>query len=212
VFYDYPSVTLPAIAILFGPMYRHTPTPFTKKALWGWGLIAIIALFQLLGFSIPTDRYLTLEGNRFGMFMFEANHQCVVTVTRNYDYTRSAANDFVTAAKTPCVGFYCLVQRKTTVNTSAGTSSQTLRYESGTAWNRCDPYQWWAQLHAQCSRGITSIALTFDHSINGGPFYRIVDLANICTVDYQPFMHNAWIMLPPQAQIVGYPVENWYHN
>lgn len=211
VLYNYPSVTLPAIAILFGPMYRKTPTPFTRKALWGWALLVLIALFQLSGFIISPDRYLTLEGNRFGMFMFEANHQCVATVTNYYDSTVSSANDFKAAPGSSCSGFYCLVARKTT-QTATGTV-QVLRYESATAWNRCDPYEWWSKLQVECSRNpsLTRVALQFDHSINGGPFYRIVDVPNICDVQYSPFAHNSWIELPPQAPIVGYPVENWYH-
>ena len=209
VAYDYPSVTLPAVAILFGPMYRHTPTPFNKKAIAGWVLMALFALFQLAGFLISPDRYLTLEGNRFGMWMFEANHQCIVTVENEYSSPRAGANDFNSPTGTPCNGFYCLVSRKTT--STATSSVQTLRYESGTAWNRCDPYEWWFQLHDQCSSSRPQIALQLDHSINGGPFYRIVDVPNICDVSYSPFSHNSWIELPPQAKIVGYPVENWYH-
>ncbi len=209
--YNYPSVTLPAIAILFGPMYRHTFPPFTRRALVGWGFVALLALFQLLGFVTPTDRFLTLEGNRFGMFMFEANHQCVATVTRHFSSRITANNDFESAAGTQCDGFYCVVKRSTSV--SATSSAQTLRYESATAWNRCDPYEWWSRLHTICAAypSVTSVSLQFDHSINGGPFYRIVDLPNICDVGYALLKHNTWILLPPEARIVGYPVQNWYH-
>jgi hypothetical protein len=175
-------------------------------------LVALIALFQLLGFVIPTDRYITLEGNRFGMFMFEANHQCVATVTKYYDAEVDTAYDFKAAVGTPCFSFYCLVGRKAT-HSATGTVER-LRYESGTAWNRCDPYTWWSKLHDQCARktSLSRVALRFDHSINGGPFYRIVDVANMCDVEYYPFAHNSWIKLPPEAKTVGYPVQNWYHN
>jgi hypothetical protein len=209
--YNYPSVTLPAIAILFGPLYRHTPTPFRKSAIAGWCVIALVGIFQLLGFVIPTDRYLTLEGNRFGMFMFEANHQCVATVSRHYSQPLSTGEDFETQAGTYCDGFYCLVKRSTE-NTATG-SVRALRYESGTAWNRCDPQEWWSRLRSQCgSAAAARVALTFDHSINGGPFYRIVDVPNICDVDYKFFQHNDWIKLPPEAPVIGHPVENWYHS
>ncbi len=210
VFYDYPSIALPPIAILFGPMYRYQRPPFDKKSIAGWCIIALILLFQLLGFIIPTDRYLTLEGNRFGMFMFEANHQCIATVTKQYLFERSASGDFEKLAGTKCNSFYCLVLQKTTT-LGKGTSQQVLRYESGTAWNRCDPYEWWAQLHETCSSAMPTISMTFDHSINGGPFYRIVDVPDICNVDYQPFRHNEWIRLPPNAPIIGYPAQNVYH-
>jgi len=208
--YDYPSITLPVIAVLFGPMYRHSPTPFTRKAIAGWCIVALVVLFQGLGYVIPTDRFLTLEGNRFGMFMFESNHQCVATV-KTYRYTKqSAADDFENTPGTQCGQFYCLVKRSTTL-TATG-SVQELRYESGDAWNRCDPYEWWSKLQALCGNPtISHIALRFDHSINGGPFYRIVDEQDICGVDYRFFAHNPWIKLPGEAQIVGYPVQNWYY-
>lgn len=211
VLYNYPSISVPAIVILFGPMYRHTPTPFTKKALYGWALVVLIGLFQLLGFIIPTDRYITLEGNRFGMFMFEANHQCVVTVTSYYTSKRSSNNDFEAPDGTQCQGFYCITKRQTTV--SATGTVQEIRYESGTAWNRCDPYEWWSRLQQQCPKNptLTRIALQLDHSINGSPFYRIVDTPNICDEEYRPFAHNPWILIPPEAKEVGYPAQNWYH-
>lgn len=209
VFYNYPSMTLPIIAILFGPMYRYTPSPFTLRSLAGWSMIVLLALFQLLGFVTQTDRFLTLEGNRYGMFMFEANHQCVAEITRTFSVKIPASRDFTAADGTQCNGFYCLVQRS--VTTSATGSVQKLRYESGTAWNRCDPHEWWSKLHNLCTGSTERIAITFDHSINGGPFYRIIDLQNICAVDYAPFKHNEWILIPPEAKIVGYPVQNWYH-
>lgn len=210
--YDYPSITLPAIAILFGPLYRYTPVPFTRKAIAGWSIIVLIALFQLLGFVTPTDRFLTLEGNRFGMFMFEANHQCVATVTRRYNVPVTAASDFETPAGIPpCSGFYCLVKRTTTE--SAEGSQQELRYESASARNRCDPYEWWARLRSRCTRDatISGIAFRFDHSIDGGPFYRIIDTPNICALEYKFLARNPWIKLPPEAPIVGYPLQNWYY-
>ena len=63
-----------------------------------------------------------------------------------------------------------------------------------------------------CARNpnVQKISYVFDHSINGGPFYQIVDLDNLCSVTYKPWGHNDWILLPPQAQIVGYPVEDNY--
>ncbi len=211
VLYDYPSITLPIIAILFGPMYKFTKIPFDKKALGGWVLIAAIALFQLLGFIIPTDRFLTLEGNRFGMFMFEANHACVATVNYNYSYQKDSSTDFEAAAGTSCSGFYCLVSRNTV--RSATSSVEELRYESGTAWNRCDPYEWWTRLHNECARNLalTRVGLTFDHSINGGPFLRIIDTQNICNLSYRPWVHNDWIKFGADAPIVGYPLQNLYH-
>lgn len=204
--YDYPSVALPTLAILFGPMYRHTPTPFTKKAVWGWLIIGLVALFQLAGFLISSDRYLTLEGNRYGMFMLEANHQCIVDV-KTYS-TGTVASSSV--SQLSCSGFYCLTQTNTYMQ--SGEAVREEQYQSADAWNRCDPYQWWSRLHTQCTLhpSIARIALTFDHSINGGPFYRIVDVPNICDTSYDALGNNPWIKLPPEAPVIGYPVENVY--
>jgi len=171
----------------------------------------LVAIFQLLGFIAPGDRRITLEGNRFGMFMFEANHQCVAT-TKSYSGGRLETKTLREVQNgTPCSGFFCLVSDK--ISVEDGHRVQERRFESGTAWNRCDPYIWWSRLRKQCASndGINRIALQFDHSINGGPFFRIVDVLDICSLDYRTFGHNDWILRPPESPIVGYPVENSYH-
>jgi hypothetical protein len=210
VHYLYPTISLPPLLILFGPMYRHQRPPVSKKSIAGWIVIALIAAFQVLGFVIPTERRLTLEGNRYGMFMFEANHQCVATVTRYIEGTEGTAGTFTPNGNGSCQGFYCLTRSEVTHK-----NGQTIiqdRYESPYAWNRCDPYEWWSRLHLQCSLypSVKSVAFTFDHSINGGPFFRIVNVDNICNVSYSPFGHNDWILTSSQAPIVGYPVQNVY--
>ncbi len=209
VYYHYPTTALPPLLILFGPMYRHTPTPFSRKALAGWIIIILVALSQIVGFLISPDRRMTLEGNRYGMFMFDANHQCVATVTM---YTKGAQLDTDTKlpSGTGCSGFYCLVE--TSVQSQNDETASIDRYESVSAWNRCDPYEWYTRLNQRCASNpdIQRIAFQFDHSVDGGPFYRIVDVANICALSYLPFSHNDWIQLPGTAPIVGYPVQNVY--
>lgn len=212
VLYFYPSVSLPPLLILFGPMYRYTPIPFSKKAIAGWMVLVLIAIFQLLGFTAPGDRRMTLEGNKFGMFMFEANHQCVVTVSTYFTDAPSVRPDYEVAAGTRCSGFFCLV-KTTTSKVPENLTLREERYESGTAWNRCYPYEWWSRYHLRCRQNssIDHISLTLDHSINGGPFYRTVDLSNICELPYYPFGGNSWIRQPPEAPLMGYPVTNTYN-
>lgn len=211
VSYFYPSVSLPPLIILFGPMYRYTPLPFSKKVFAGYSVLVLVAVFQLLGFSAPGDRRMTLEGNKFGMFMFEANHQCIVTVGTYTSAPPSTLQpDREIPAGTPCTSFFCLV--KNTTQQVGDLTLRTDRFESGTAWNRCYPYEWWSRLHARCGRGnITRISLQLDHSINGGPFYRTVDVPNICDLDYHAFGGNTWIKQPPEAPLMGYPVTNTYN-
>ena len=81
------------------------------------------------------------------------------------------------------------------------------------AFNRCDPYRnlFWARQECERDPDIATIAWTFDHSADGGPYYRIVDEKNACALPYSLFSHNAWIRLPKDSpSIVGYPVENTY--
>ena len=211
VWYNYPSITLPSLLILFGPLYRHTPIPFTRKAIAGWVVIALVALFQIPPFVVSENRQLTLEGNRFGMFMFEGNHQCIMEVT-TYRWASGAvkeSNREVPAGK-PCNKTYCLVE--TDVRSEGDYKVTMQRYEGDAAWHRCDPYVWWSQLHRQCDINVDvdRVAFTFDHSVNGGPFYRMVDVPNICDLSYTTFQHNEWIKLPPEAPVMGYPVKNTY--
>lgn len=179
VSFRYPSTILPTLLILFGPLYRHTPIPFDRKAIVGWALVPLLFSAQFLSNIIPGDEKLTLEGNRYGLYMFEANHQCISAATVHF------------------------VNGLSTTRTEANSLAR----------NRCDPYQHWFKLQSKCaaSERVERISWVFDHSVNGGPFLRIVDVADVCALDYKPFSRNEWIRTekdnPP---IVGYPVENIY--
>ncbi len=179
--YRYPATVLPTLLILFGPMYRYTPPPFDRRSVAGWCLIAFLVFAQIGSHVlIPGDEKLTLEGNKYGLYMFEANHQCISNVRRIY---------------------------------TDGTE-KTTRDESASARSRCDPYRYWFRLKTICERtpGIEAIVWTFDHSINGGPFLRIVDTENACELAYSPFSHNEWIKTEKDnPKILGYPVENIYY-
>jgi hypothetical protein len=203
--YNYPSVSVPAVLILFGPMYRYTPTPFGRKSLGGWIIILLVCLFQLLGFLVSPNRFLTLEGHRYGMFMFEANHQCQITFTTHTKRQVPAS----TWSGMQCTGLYCLTD--TTITPEEGGTKIVRRMESASSWNRCDPYEVWFRAKSTCTDpAIKNISMQFDHSINGGPFYRIINENNICDLAYKPFSHNSWIKVPPEAPVVGYPVQNFY--
>lgn len=205
VYYNYPSVALPPILILFGPMYRYTPTPFSKKAIAGWTIIALVGLFQVLGFAVSSERFLTLEGHRYGMYMFDANHQCVYSFT-TYSHGSVPTNSW---HGLQCSGMYCTTD---VVTESKNGETVTVRKgESASAWNRCDPYEIWSVARTRCANpNVERISMQYDHSINGGPFYRVIDEPSICELTYQPFTHNAWIKTPPTAPVVGYPVQNEY--
>lgn len=178
--YRYPATVLPTLFILFGPLYRHTPVPLDRKAVAGWSLVTLLFFAQMAPLMIQGDEKLTLEGNSYGLYMFEANHQCISTV--RYIYVDGEV--------------------------------QERRGESISSRNRCDPYHAWFRIRTRCranDMAISRAEWTFDHSINGGPFLRIVDVADACALSYNPFGRNPWIRTekdnPP---VIGYPVENVY--
>jgi hypothetical protein len=47
-----------------------------KKSIAGWIFVIILFILQFISILIPGDEKLTLEGNKYGLYMFEANHQC----------------------------------------------------------------------------------------------------------------------------------------
>ncbi|MEX0652456.1 MAG: hypothetical protein WD509_03035 [Candidatus Paceibacterota bacterium] len=177
--YRYPATVLPALLILFGPLYQYTKVPLVKKTLAGWLLVILLCIFQSIPLLISGDHKTTLEGNKYGFYMFEANHQCISDVA--------------------------IYNKDGSVATSTS--------ESILARNRCNPYDRWFQMNQLCQRAedVEKIAWTFDHSINGDPFYRIVDEENVCNLEYKAFSHNEWIKTPEEgAEVIGYPVKNIY--
>lgn len=177
--YRYPATVLPMLVILFGSWYQYTAPPGGWKTLPGWLLMAFLGVGQSLSHFIPGDEKLTMEGNFYGLYMFEANHQCVSDVT-----------------------IYRSEQ-----------APENIRKESFQARNRCDAYRLWFKQQQNCKNDPTveRIAVTFDHSLNGAPFYRIVDTSDICRLDYKALGRNEWIKLPPEAPTVGYPMRNYYY-
>jgi len=185
ILYGFPILSILYLLILFGPLYKKIEAPFDFRSIPGWALsltLLILQLFPIL--AIAGDHRITQEGNRFGLFMFEANYQCV------------AERDVVFAENE---------------------SERTVHFGSGRG--DCDPYAHWFRTRNLCSRsdeGVESVAFSLDVSIDGGPFYRIVDEENLCAVRYHSFTHNDWIQTPEGgARVVGYPVENklfYYRN
>lgn len=178
--YRYPATVLPMLFVAFGPWYRHIKIPMDYKSLGGWFLIAVLILFQFIPRMITGDEKLTLEGNKYGLYMFESNHQCISTaIIHKFNGTNFTEN-----------------------------------YIGSSARNRCDPYNKWFRFKQICNKssGVKNIEWTLDHSINGGPFLRIVDEVNVCELEYQPFRHNNWIKTEgDNPEVIGWPVKNFFH-
>lgn len=175
--YHYPSIVMPPLMIFFGPWARPFPAvPLDRRSLAGWGLMAALWGVQLISVMIPGDAKLTLEGNNFGLFMFEANHQCLTVFLDENGKTLQ------------------------------GRVNRRARY-------RCDPWQYLQTAQRQFCHGKEQpprISFNMSHSINGGPFYEIVDEPDMCALTYQPFRHNEWIRDASRARIVGRPTMNRY--
>jgi hypothetical protein len=177
--YRYPATVLTFVLIVFGPWYRYTPIPLNKKALAGWIFISLLLCLQLSPKLIQGDEKLTMEGNKYGLYMFDANHQC---------YSEA---------------ILYLKDGSTRVRSN----------KSIIARDRCQPYEYWFHLKKICERDSTidRIEWQFTHSINGGPFYQIVDVKNACNLTFNPIRHNEWIKTEKDSEIMGYPVKNVYY-
>jgi hypothetical protein len=81
---------------------------------------------------------------------------------------------------------------------------------SSVSMRRCPPYEKMFEIQQRCTNpDVKSIAWTFDSSVNGGPFYRIVDVVDACRLAFSDFGKNGWIRLPDEgAAVVGYPRKN----
>ena len=175
--YHYPTIVMPMLIICFGGMFRpFSHVPRDRASLPGWMLMAGLWSLQLIQLIIPGDAKLTLEGNFYGLYMFEANHQCMVTIT-NAD-------------------------------------GVLLEKEASTrARGRCNPWSYLSRAQYRYCRLDPKPILKFSmiHSINGGPFYKIIDEPDLCSLTYHPFKHNLWIKDATTAPAVARPLKNFYY-
>jgi hypothetical protein len=176
VAYNYPLIATPALIIFFGPLFKpFKAIPLNKKSIPGWLLCFLFLYLQMLSHMIPGDEKLTMEGNFYGHYMFEANHQCRVILYDNQ-------NSVITQIDTPGSG------------------------------KRCDPYLYFQKFRNKFCENKELAPYRFEilHSINGGPFYRIVNELDMCALTYHPFYHNDWIKTEDEAYPVGRPRKNYY--
>ena len=178
--YMYPTMGTGPLLVLFGVSIRRMRTPFSLRNGLGWAVLLFVTVTHSWSFFLTGDTRRTLEANKYGLYMFEANHQCVSTVTYH----------------------------------GKDGKVETKRDESRSARRRCDPFGYlfrMQQRHCGETSRYARLTWRFDHSINGGPFYRMVDEQDACGLQYDPLRHNAWIKGPEDgAPIVGYPVKNEY--
>ena len=173
--YHYPTIVLPPLLVFFGPLFRPFPAaPLGRASLPGWLLTALLLGVQMFSHTLPGDTKLTLEGNFYGLYMFEANHQCRIRL---------------------------LDSNKKLLDMRDRTDAR----------DRCDP---WLNLtlaqQRYCPANPPPISFAMIHSINGGPFYEIINEPDLCRLHYKPFEHNDWIKDETTAPMVGRPLTNFY--
>ncbi len=85
---------------------------------------------------------------------------------------------------------------------------------SGYAFVRCTPYWHWYHISLLCkSHKYKKISWIFNMSINGNPFYTVVNSKNACELNYKLFGENLWINSSTNDhQIVGFPKKNAYYG
>lgn len=174
--YHYPSIVMPPLVIFFGTLFRPFPTvPLSRAAIPGWTLVALLLAIQMYSHTIPGDTKLTLEGDHYGLYMFEANHECRIVYMDE--------------------GGKVLQSRDNVV-----------------ARNRCNPWEYLTHGQQRFCRdhSVGKVRFAMIHSVNGGPFYQIVDEPDLCSLHYTAFGHNEWIKDENTAPIVGRPLENYY--
>lgn len=82
-------------------------------------------------------------------------------------------------------------------------------FGSTNSMTRCYP-QWTLQrLQKRCVSDGNRLSWSLIHSKNGEPFYEMVQVDDICKIEYRPFAHNKWLKTPETGAILkGYPERN----
>ena len=176
--YRYIITSIPFLMVLFNEkiferydVFKNLYIEKNKNTLGLFFLFALLCL-QLLPYTISGNHKVTLEGNNYGFYMFEANHQCKSILTQN---------------------------------------GKNIKTEySNDARNRCDPYTYLFKYKNLCINNNEKINWELVSSLNGEPFYEIVNESDMCALSYKPFVKNTWIKDEVKAKKVGYPRYNYY--
>jgi hypothetical protein len=176
--YRYIITSIPFLMVLFNEkiferynISKELQINKNKNILGACFLIVTLCL-QLLPYTIRGDHKLTLEGNNYGFYMFEANYQCKSELVKN--------------------------------------GKIILTEYSNDARNRCDPYVYFFKYKHRCIDNSEKISWELTSSINGNPFYKVVNESDMCSLAYKPFTKNDWVKDIDTAKKVGYPKHNYY--
>ena len=83
--YVYPSIVLPVVLILFLSDEKSISLRkiFYKKVA-GPLLLSLFFVIHVIPYAIEGNAHITGEGNKYGMYMFETNYQCVSSAMFHY--------------------------------------------------------------------------------------------------------------------------------
>lgn len=107
--------------------------------------------------------------------------------------------------------FIANYQCESRITTEDAVGETTIQFIRNTAaMRRCEPYKLWFGIHQQCLiYGPRKIAWQMATSVNGGPFYEIVNEKDACALRFPAFSNVPWIKRPDlDAPVVGYPQRN----
>jgi hypothetical protein len=191
--YRYITVSIPALLVLFGVgRVFLQPTnldwkilKISRSTIFGYLFLLVLLTGQLTAVLIPGDQKKTLEGNYYGLYMFEAAHQCYSTATVFFENSTTTKTMFRD-------------------NNIANNRCDLYRYFY--------PLKTVCSKEYLDGKRIARIDWKFDHSINGHKFERIVDTTDLCILEYKPFSHNDWIKIGndveghERAEVLDIPV------
>lgn len=198
----FPMSTVPLLIILFAfDLQRAVPAAFKDYAgnilgglrakrpglgingflLFMCGAVLLLQTGKIL---VPGNEKLSGEMSTMGLYMFEANHQCVSIVEgqkgADIQFIRQTANIFAQNRCTTWENLY------------------TAREEFCRA------------LPGQVNAPFDKYLFTFYSSVNGAPFYEIVAQADLCNVEYNTLGPNPWIRLDTENLTSFHVYENTY--
>lgn len=84
--FSYPAYCLPVLVVLFLSDFseKDQQPSFTRKSWMGWAFLGLILALSSVPHFMTGNRLYTLQAIKFGVGMFDANHQCVSDSTSFY--------------------------------------------------------------------------------------------------------------------------------
>lgn len=83
-----------------------------------------------------------------------------------------------------------------------------LDLSENSARKRCSPFHYLQRAQHLCRRTGQPVSLRLDQSLDGKPFYRIIDLEDACEAEARLLGKNSWLRGELDAELVGYPDRN----